>query len=115
METLQAGRGIAAPSEEPPYRPRLSYSVWLRVGFAGACLVVAGVVDLPLAKSQDQMLDSVAAVAAGVILLAIAWRKGAAAMAKMSAGMAPPGQAVAAHTPRLPGGHRLHGLRALRH
>lgn len=115
MEALQSGRGVAAPSEEPPYRPRLSYSVWLRVGFAGACLVTAGIVDFPLTKSQGHPLDAVTAVAAGAILLAIAWRKGAAAMETMSADTDHPGQAAAARSLHLPSWLRLPSLRSLRH
>ena len=115
MEAIQSGRGIAAPSEEPPYRLRLSYSVWLRVGFAGGCLVTAGIIDFPLSKSQGHPLDAVAAVAAGAVLLAIAWRQGAAAMAKRRADPAHPGQPSAARTPRLPSWLRLPSLRALRH
>lgn len=115
METLQSGRGLAAPSEEPPYRLRLSYSVWLRVGFAGACLVTAGIIDFPLTKSQGHPLDAVTAIVAGAILLVIAWRKGAAAMATMSGDPARPGQSAAFRFPHLPGWLRLPRARALRH
>jgi hypothetical protein len=114
METLQSGRGVAAPTEEPPYRPRLAYSVWLRVGFAGTCLMTAGIIDYPLTKSQGHPLDAAMAVAAGAILLVIAWRKGAAAMARMSAATADPRQPDAAGNQRLPGWLRLPRLRTLR-
>ncbi len=115
MEKNQPGRGGAAPTEEPPYRPRLAYSVWLRVGFAGTSLVAAGIIDFPLTKSQGHPLDALMAVAAGAILLIIAWRKGAEAMARMSAETAAPRQPSAARTPHLPGWLRLPSLRALRH
>lgn len=115
METLPSGRGVAAPTEEPPYRPRLAYSVWLRVGFAGTSLLAAGIIDFPLTKSQGHPHDAIMAVVAGAILLVIAGRKGAEAMARMSADTAAPRQPHAARPPHLPVWLRLPSLRALRH
>jgi hypothetical protein len=85
MEALHPMRGIAAPTTETSSRPRLVYSVWLRIGFVGASVVAACIADFASGAARGQGTGALIALLAGVVLLALGWRNGTSALAAMAA------------------------------